>query len=74
MDGEVALLLSLKAQYKALTGTDLMGGSGKKKTKTPAQPKPPKGKKGKGTESASPQVEKKGGVADGDTGRKKQTR
>lgn len=69
LDAEVATLLSLKAQYKALTGTDLAGGSGKKKSKIPAQQKPPKGKKGK--ESVAPQ---KVGGADGDTGRKKQTR
>lgn len=74
MDTAVATLLSLKAQYKALTGADLVGGLAKKKSKTPTQPKPPKGKKGKGTPSASPQVEKKVGVADGDSGRKKQTR
>ena len=67
LDAEVATLLSLKAQYKALTGTDLVGGSGKKKSKTPAQQKPPKEKKGK-EKSAAPQ---KVGGADG---RKKQTR
>ena len=68
MDAEVAALLSLKAQYTALTGRDLAGGHGKKKSsKTPTQP-PREKKKG------PPQAVKKEGVADVQSGPKKQTR
>lgn len=76
LDTEVALLLSLKAQYKELTGEDLVGGPGRTKSKTPAQQKKPKEKKekqkkGRGSEGVP--ANKVGG-ADTDAGRKKQTR
>ena len=78
MDGEVEQLLSLKAQYKELTGQDLSGGSGRKSKKTPAQQKPPKEKqpkKGSGAEGGgAPQPAKKEDGVEADAGRKKQTR
>ena len=60
----MASLLSLKAQYKALTGGELVGGSGKKKsTKTHTK-----------TQPSSQGVAKKQVKTESDSSRKKQTR
>ena len=66
----MATLLSLKAQYKTLTGRDWSSG----KQKPATQQKEKKQKKGGGAEGGAPKVVKKEGVADVDSGRKKQTR
>ena len=72
VDAEVATLLSLKAQYKTLTGRDWSSGK-QKPSKTATQQKE-KQKKGGGAEGRVPKPIKKEGVADVDSGRKKQTR
>ena len=69
----MATLLSLKAQYKTLTGRDWSSGK-QKPSKTATQQKEKKQKKGGGAEGGAPKPVKKEGVPDVDSGRKKQTR
>lgn len=76
VDAEVKILLSLKGQYKDLTGEDVAGGGkGKKDKKDKKKDAKPEEKKNKEAKKADkPQQEQKAGGAGDDGGAKKITR
>ena len=74
IDAEVATLLSLKAQYKSLTGNDLVSGPGKRKPEKERKEKEKKEKKEKAKKKEKKPAESVVKEAEGEGARKKQTR